>query len=225
MLCIVSPDKRDLYEEELEDFFRLRKSVLIDQRGWDLKSKDGMEIDQYDHDQAHYLIYKDPESGDILGGVRLTPTLAPNLTLHTFSHMIDPKMGFIPSDLVWESSRFVTAYGQKTCQKGILREITLTLFIGMIEYGLMQNIHSLLTMTEIRLERIGRMAQWHLQRLGNVEPVGNTFAVVGLIEISGAVRRRMRENCGIWRPVFWGEGHDERGEGASFGFQKVCPTN
>src|ERR1700678_1463271 len=98
MLCIVSPDKRNLYEEELKDFFKLRKTVLIDQRGWDLKSKDGMEVDQYDHDQAHYLIYKAPESGEVLGGVRLTSTRAPNLTLHTFPHMIAPKVGFIPSD-------------------------------------------------------------------------------------------------------------------------------
>lgn len=202
MICIINPYNRKLFERELNDFFKLRKVVLIDQRGWALSSHNGKEIDAYDHDQAHYLLYKAQETGEVLGGVRLTPTLAPNLTLNIFSHLIDPTIGFTPSQQIWESSRFVTVRGQKTISKSILKDITLTLFIGMVEYGLQQNIHSLLMLTEIRLERIGRMVRWHLKRLGPVVEVGNTLGVVGLAEISETTKKRIRESGNFWKPVF-----------------------
>lgn len=212
MLYVVSPDKRKIFDQELENYFRLRKRVLIDQRGWDLKSEDGKEIDQFDHDQAHYLIYKCPETDRVCAGVRLTPSTAPNLTLDIFPHLIDPKRGFSPSPDVWESSRFVTESLETKSQKGMIREATFILFIGMIEYGLRHNLQLFLTMTEVRLERIGKMNQWYLQRLGEVEKVGNTFAVSGLLEVSEEIRQKMRRNSGILRNIFWDELSEEGGK-------------
>ncbi|MBM3632244.1 MAG: hypothetical protein FJX03_00840 [Alphaproteobacteria bacterium] len=208
MLCIINPYNKKLFERELNDFFKLRKVVLIDQRGWTLSSYDGKEIDDYDHDQAHYLIYRAQQTGEVLGGVRLTPTLAPNLTLDKFSHLIDSPIGFTPSQEIWESSRLVTVRRQETTSKRILKDITLSLFIGMVEYGLYQNIHSLLMLTEIRLERIGRMVQWHLKRLGPVEVVGNTFAVVGLADVSEMTKKHIRDSGNFWKPVFWQQNHN-----------------
>jgi len=204
-LCIVSPLNRQHYAQELEAYFHLRKEVLIDQRGWDLIACDGREMDQFDHEHAHYLLFKSNEAGEVLGGVRLTPSVAPNLTMDIFSHLIDPCHGFARSLQVWEASRFVTTSCEMGIKKGLIREITLLLFIGMIEYGLSHNVHSFLTMTEIRLERIARMVGWHLRRLGNVEQVGNTYAVVGLAEVSESMRQKMRASAEISRPVFLNE--------------------
>jgi N-acyl-L-homoserine lactone synthetase len=203
MLRVVSPDKRGVFKDDLENYFRLRKTVLIDERGWDLKSKDGKEIDQFDHDQAHYLIYKDIKTEEVLAGVRLTPSMAPNLTVDLFSHLIDSQNGFSPSPQIWESSRFVTKSVKAPGRKGLIKEATLILFIGMIEYGLRHHLRALLMLTEIRLERIGKMAQWHLQRLGDVEKVGNTYAVSGLAEVSERIREKVRANAGILGNVFW----------------------
>lgn len=201
-IYVVMPTNKHLYQSELIEFFKLRKQILIDQRKWDLKSYNDMEIDQFDHNHAHYLLYKSFDTGTILGGVRLTPSIAPNLTMDIFSHLIDSQHGFCRSPYVWESSRYVTAACEKTLQKGIIREITLILFIGMIEYCLQRNVHALVMLTEIRLERIGQMVGWHLNRLGNVERVGNTYAVTGLAGISESIRKRVREIAGISRPVF-----------------------
>ncbi len=139
MLYIVAPDNKKLFRQELEGYFKLRKRVLIDQLGWDLKSVDGKETDQFDHDQAHYLIYKTPGIGQIAGGVRLTPSTVPNLTMDIFSNLIDSKKEFTPSNRIWESSRFVTESVKATAQKSMIREATLMLFIGMLDYGLSHN--------------------------------------------------------------------------------------
>jgi acyl homoserine lactone synthase len=205
VLYIVNPDNREVFREDLDAYFRLRKRVLIDQKGWDLKSENGKEMDQFDHDQAHYLIYKSAGKDTVSAGVRLTPTLAQNLTLDIFSHMIDSRQGFLASPKVWESSRFVAETLETTSQINLIKEATFMLFIGMIEYGLRHNFHSILTMTEVRLERIGRMYQWYLKRLGGVEKVGNTYAVTGLLEVSEAMREKMRKNSNIFKDVFWNE--------------------
>lgn len=211
MLYIVSPENREVYGKELEEYFKLRKRVLIDQRGWDLKSEDGKETDTFDHEQAHYLLYKSPHTGDISAGVRLTPTTAPNLTTDVFSNLIDPKKGFSRSTKVWECSRLVTEPCPIKTPRKLTREATSVLFIGMIEYGLRLHYKQLLTMTEVRLERIGKLNEWHLQRLGNVEQVGSTRAVTGLLEVSQKIRARMRKKSGISKKIFCDE-KEERDE-------------
>lgn len=206
MLRIISPENRKLFTQDLDGYLRLRKKILINQLGWDLKSIDGKEIDQFDHDQAHYLIYKLPKTGTIAGGVRLTPSTVPNLTLDVFANLIDPQKGFSPSPDVWECSRFVIDSMKIETQGRLIKEATLVLFIGMIEYGLSHQIHAYIATTEIRLERIIRMARWQFDRLGSVEKVGNTLAVSGILEVSGRISRRVRENAGVLNTVFWDEG-------------------
>ena len=202
MLLIVSPDKREVFRQDLDDYFRLRKRIFIDQLGWDLKSIDDKEMDQFDHDQAHYLIYKDVKTAKVAGGVRLTPSTASNLSLDIFSCLIDSKKVFTPSTSIWESSRFVTESLKTTTSKGIIGEAMFMLLIGMIEYGLHHNLQSFITLTEVRIERLGRMAQWHLQRLGKVEKIGNTYAVLGVLEVSRNVIGKVRESAGILGNVF-----------------------
>lgn len=203
MLSIITPHNRDIYHEDLHDFYRLRKEVFIDQRGWDLKSSDGKEIDQFDHDHAHYLLYKQSKSEKVCAGLRLMPTIYPNLTLDVFSNMIDSKQGFVPSPQIWESSRFIARAPGKKMVNSYISEVTFVLFIGAIEYSLSLNIHSILTMTEIRLEKICRTVHWIPQRLGPVKTVGDVQAVICLLEVSERIRDELREKAGIFKNVFF----------------------
>jgi acyl homoserine lactone synthase len=206
MLRIISPENKGLFKKDLDNYFRIRKKILIDQLCWDLKSVDGKEIDQFDHDQAHYLLYKSSKAGKVIGGVRLTPSTGQSLTLNVFSNLIDPQKEFLPSPQVWECSRFVIDFTQEKIQATLIKEATLMLFIGMVEYGLSHNIHSYIATTEVRLERVIRMAQWSLERLGKVEKIGNTYAVPGLLEVSKRINKRIRERAGIMGNVFRDEG-------------------
>lgn len=211
MLYAVSPHNREIYAQYMDDYFRLRKEVLIDQKGWDLKSIDGKEKDQFDHNQAHYLIYKSPQTNCVTAGVRLTPTIAPNLTVDIFSHLIDPAHKILPSTDVWECSRFVTKSSPVNGHKEMIKEATFMLFIGMLEYGLLNDIHAYLALTDVRLERIARMNQWYMTRLGAPQITGNTLAATGLFEVSRRIGERIRRNSGISKNIFW----EERGLSSS----------
>ena len=96
------------------NLLRARRKSFIVQRKWDLPEADGMEYDQYDTPASRWIAVH--EFGEVLAGIRLTPTTA---KCGIYSYMIrDAQRGLldsIPSDLlnfeapvashIWESSR------------------------------------------------------------------------------------------------------------------------
>lgn len=100
--------------ELFANILRARRQSFIVQNKWDLPEAMGMEYDQYDTPASRWLAVHD--LGQVLGGVRLTPTTA---RCGIYSYMIrDAQRGLldsIPSDLlnfeapvdphIWEVTR------------------------------------------------------------------------------------------------------------------------
>lgn len=100
--------------ELFSNVLRARHETFIQQAQWVLPEADGMEFDQYDTPASRWVAVH--EFGQVLAGVRLTPTTA---QCGIYSYMIrDAQRGLldsIPQDLlydeapvaehVWESSR------------------------------------------------------------------------------------------------------------------------
>ena len=96
------------------NLFRARHKPFIRMAGWDLPEADGMEFDQYDTPASRWVAVH--ERGEVLAGVRLTPTTH---RCGIYSYMIrDAQRGLletIPDTLlnfpapvdpnIWESSR------------------------------------------------------------------------------------------------------------------------
>ncbi len=95
-------------------FLRARRRSFIEKNNWELPEVDGMEYDQYDSPASRWVVVHD--DGDVLAGIRLTPTTA---RCGIYSYMIrDAQLGLvdsIPNNLlnfeapvdpaIWESSR------------------------------------------------------------------------------------------------------------------------
>lgn len=98
---------------------RARRETFIVQNKWNLPEADGMEFDQYDTPQSRWIAVH--EFGDVLAGIRLTPTTA---RCGIYTYMIrDAQLGLldtIPANLlfgsapvsphVWESSRVFVSH-------------------------------------------------------------------------------------------------------------------
>jgi acyl-homoserine lactone synthase len=83
---VVTRNNRHLYGNELQQYFRLRHEIFVEERGWrDLYRPDGLEIDRYDNEHAVYLLAIDRER--VVGGQRLYPTLLPHMISDVFAHM------------------------------------------------------------------------------------------------------------------------------------------
>ncbi|MFB6452705.1 acyl-homoserine-lactone synthase [Bradyrhizobium tunisiense] len=161
---------------------RLRGRVFKNRLDWDVSVSDGLEIDQYDTFKPTYLLVL--EQNDVVGCVRLLPTIGRNMLADTFPVLLDgnpaPK-----ATTIWESSRFCvdTQSVAATAENG-LRKATFLLFAAMIEWGQQCNLEAIATVTDLRMERILRRAGWHLDRLGMPRQIGSTRAVAGLLPIT-----------------------------------------
>ena len=105
--------------ELFANLLRARRQSFIVQNKWDLPEALGMEYDQYDTPASRWIAVH--EFGEILAGIRLTPTTA---RCGMYSYMIrDAQRGLletIPADLlyeeapvashVWESSRVFVSH-------------------------------------------------------------------------------------------------------------------
>ena len=85
------------------NMLRARHSTFIGRNKWELPEADGMEYDQYDTAASRWVAVH--EFGEVLAGVRLSPTAA---RCGIYSYMIrDAQLGLlesIPKDLLWEKA-------------------------------------------------------------------------------------------------------------------------
>ena len=100
--------------ELFANLLRARRQSFIVQNRWNLPEDDGMEFDQYDTPQSRWVAIH--ERGEVLAGIRLTPTTA---KCGIYSYMIrDAQRGLLnslPTDLlhdeapidpfIWECTR------------------------------------------------------------------------------------------------------------------------
>ena len=84
-----------------------RHRIFVERLGWQLQTKDGGELDQFDRPDRPDTIYviAQNDEGQVIGCARLLPTLRPYLLSDIFPQLLN---GMEPprSPEVWELSRF-----------------------------------------------------------------------------------------------------------------------
>src|SRR3546814_12704268 len=92
--------------------------------------------------------------------VRLLPTSGPTMLRDTFAPLLAGHPA--PSDpAIWESSRFALDVGHEAGDPASgIASATYELFAGMIEFGLARGLADIVTVTDLRMERILRRAAW-----------------------------------------------------------------
>ncbi|CAN5416700.1 acyl-homoserine-lactone synthase [soil metagenome] len=104
MIHVISATNRHLYEDVLEQHFRIRHQIFVEERGWaTLRKPDGRDVDDYDNEETIYLLAL--EGRRVVGGHRLYPTTRPTMMSEVFPHLADVRG--CPSDPeTWEWSRY-----------------------------------------------------------------------------------------------------------------------
>jgi len=166
MIHVISAVNRHLYEDVLEQHFRIRHEIFVEERKWEaLRRPDGREIDAYDNEDAVYLLAL--ESRRVLGGSRLYPTTRPTMMSEIFPHLAAVRG--CPSDpLVWEWSRFFVSRERRD------GAFNLQLMAAAQEFCLDQGIERLCLVMET----------WWLPRFQDIGFVVTPLGVPGLVENS-----------------------------------------
>ena len=195
MIQVITHKNAANHTHLLRGMHRDRKAVFIDGLGWDLHvHADDLEIDQFDNEDAVYIIVSDDDTGCHLGSLRLLPTTKPHLLTEVFSHLcaegpiVDPK--------AWEISRFCLTPSH--AKDMAVRRLIL---LGLVEYALAYGITRYTCVTHMsfltRLLAVG----WECEPLGLPgEDRGGQIGAL-LIKITPETLTALQRSRGIFAPV------------------------
>lgn len=136
-----------------EEMFRLRKEVLFDQKGWDVKIVDGQfEIDEFDRDDTVYLLSLD-ERGNLMAACRLLNTVYPHMMSGPFKPMF-PDVGF-QSPVIWEATRWTARHGGKMQPNGV-SYASCDICLTAVHFGLQYGVEQFVAIFEAPMRRMYR---------------------------------------------------------------------
>ncbi|MBZ6075995.1 acyl-homoserine-lactone synthase [Microvirga puerhi] len=140
MIHIVTPENQHLFRDEMEQAYRLRHRVFVDEMKWtDLAREDGREIDQFDNAHAVHMLYI--ADGQVLGYQRMLPSTRPHLLSDVLPQLCEGERPVGPH--IWEWTRYCVAPGHRERGRA-LSPVANALLSGIVEWGLASGISTII---------------------------------------------------------------------------------
>ncbi|MGK2873887.1 MAG: acyl-homoserine-lactone synthase [Alphaproteobacteria bacterium] len=190
MIHVVTNENAAEYKDLLEEMFRWRHQIYVEQRGWKaLARPDGREIDQFDNADTVYHIVLD-EDDKFAGSMRFNPTHRATLIAEVFSHLVI--RGELPrSPSVWDVTRgFVIPSKRRESGKCPALD---ELFTGMMEWAVAEELDYMVGLGEIHwLPRWLKMG-WVVDPLGLPSLIEGEYWVPMRIETGASILAATRQ--------------------------------
>ncbi len=188
----------------LEQTYRLRHDVYVRERGWKaIERTDGREIDQFDNDNAVYLIWEN--AGRVLGAGRFIPTDKPHLMSELFAHTAT----FAPVPRrrdVWEITRLFSVRDPS----GVIKRNTVIgdLLCGMFEMGLHHKLEAISVVCDTFF--LPRFLEQDIKAtpLGLPTPYPEGICIACLLPVSVEQLAAARAARGVRDTVLYATAHD-----------------
>ena len=199
MIIVVEPHRAAGYARELSSMHRLRARVFAGRLGWEVNVTEAGEVDRYDALGPVHLVHLGCD-GEADGCARLLPATGPTMLRDTFPVLLGGTA--LRTEGVWESSRFAVDTGRAGCgdARGLAR-VTFELIAAEYEYALAKGICEIVTVTDVRMERILVRAGCAWERIAEPQTIGVTRAVAGYIRMTEGDLARVRALGGLEGPV------------------------
>jgi len=174
----------------LASMHNLRFRIFKERLGW-LKGESisRMEFDEYDTDNAVYLVKIDPEDHEVCACTRLIQTTYPYLLANSFPHFVEKELP--RSESCYETSRFAADVDKKQPFN-----ITGELVAAMLEFGVAIGMRHYVSLSDIRIEKLLLRSGWDPTPLGPVGKTANEDSVAFIYtvnqEILGNVRLKSK---------------------------------
>lgn len=140
MIHIVTPENHHLFRDEMEQAYRLRHRVFVDEMKWcDLAKADGREIDQFDNEHAVHMLYI--EKGKVLGYQRMLPSTRPHLLSDVMPQLCEGERPV--GTHIWEWTRYCVDPAHR--ERGrTLSPVANALLSAIVEWGLESGIDTII---------------------------------------------------------------------------------
>jgi len=194
MIHVITSDNRHLYELELLTHFRLRHEIYVVERNWyDLARADGLERDQFDNEDATYILAID--SGQVIGGSRLVPTTRPHLLSEVFPYLASVRGLPIGVDIYeWTRMFVIKSRREGRTMGGQTRGMVIC---GVLEHCLENGITSLTALIEMFWLPLFHAMGWNLMPLGLPELINGEWSIAVKMAINEDTLASTRRFHGI----------------------------
>ncbi|MCE3256623.1 MAG: Autoinducer synthesis protein [Nitrobacter vulgaris] len=182
MIHIVTAENIGAYQCEMEQAYRLRHNVFVDEMGWeDLRKPDGREIDQFDDGRALHMLYI--EDDRVLGYQRMLPSMRPHLLTEVLPHLCEGDFPVGPH--IWEWTRYCVTREHRDRGR-ILSPAGNLLLSSIVEWGLASGVGKIIIeMNPLWLLRLVQL-NFRVTPLGLPQQIGKD----SIIAVTAAFDRR-----------------------------------
>ena len=182
MIHIVTAENIGAYQCEMEQAYRLRHNVFVDEMGWeDLRKPDGREIDQFDDGRALHMLYI--EDDRVLGYQRMLPSMRPHLLTEVLPHLCEGDFPVGPH--IWEWTRYCVTREHRDRGR-ILSPAGNLLLSSIVEWGLASGVGKIIIeMNPLWLLRLVQL-NFRVTPLGLPQQIGKDL----IIAVTAAFDRR-----------------------------------
>jgi len=195
MIHVIDASNAPRYEAQLQEHFFIRHRIYVGERKWQaLERPDGREIDQFDNEDAIYLLAL--EGSRVVGGTRLVPTLRPHLMSEVFPYLANVRGLQRGPDIV-EWTRIFAIPERRGASHTVLHSV----LAGMLEYCLQNEITAITVVMETwwmpRFLELG----WDVVPLGLPAMIDDMSCVGAMIRVTEAAWRNTLAFKGLTAPV------------------------
>ena len=165
MFQIIKPEDRAANEDLLDEMFRHRYSIVVQEWGWDVPGvKAPFETDQFDTDDTVYVVVRDPDLGRITASSRLNPTVMPHMLSEVFPEFCNLQPYPIALS-TWEWTRLVVDRKAYKSNRATELKIRSSLSLGIHKFCREHGIDELSFLTH-------QFAYQLVQKVWDTEPLG-----------------------------------------------------
>jgi acyl-homoserine lactone synthase len=189
MLLVVTAQNAEEYQGELDQAFRLRHKVFVEEKGWtDLRREDGRETDRFDDEHAVHMLFTIEDR--VVGYQRMLPSTRPHLLSEV---LLDLCEGERPAGTnIWEWTRYCVEPQYR--ERGrMLSPVANALLCGIVEWGLGRGIDTIII--EMNPLWLLRLVQLHFRvtPLGLPKLIGGEETVAVTARFDERTLQRLRE--------------------------------
>lgn len=201
MIHIVTADNRHLYTTQLWQMHQERRRQCVEGNGWvDLVVVDGAEIDDFDDDQAIYLMGFDDKMV-LEVGLRLHPTEPRCMLADKFGHLIAPDETPKKGPDVWEATRLFTTEAYRS-RKGPGRGMRVfEAWAAAIEVALRAGVSRFVGMIDMSLYPGIQASPVTTRLVGLPQPYAYGVVAGSEIALSAELLAQVRNAIGLDGPV------------------------
>lgn len=177
------------YSDVLESFFRIRYDIYVREKKWMPENDEGIEKDQFDTDDATYLI--GVEGDRVIAGSRFVPTSKPHLLSEVFGHLCTKEKICDPHVAEWTRG-FILPEFRGGAGKPVMAEFC----VAVMQWAIEEGVTGVGGIQEVFWLPLWRRFGWSFEATGEASEIAGDTCVPGFCAVSeialANVRRRAR---------------------------------